>query len=40
MFSDDYKWGVCLDDSDVGLDWNAPTNTSGERPWRGTQTYV
>ena len=23
MFSEDYKRGVCLDDFDVGLDWNA-----------------
>ena len=23
MFSEDYKRGVCLDDLDVGLDWNA-----------------
>jgi len=22
MFSEDYKRGVCLDDLDVGLDWN------------------
>ena len=22
MFSEDYKKGVCLDDLDVGLDWN------------------
>ena len=23
MFSEGYKSGVCLDDFDVGLDWNA-----------------
>ena len=23
MFSEDYRRGVCLDDQDVGLDWNA-----------------
>ena len=26
MFSEDYKRGVCLDDLDVGLDWNALIN--------------
>ena len=27
MFSEDYKRGVCLDDLDVGLDWNALIST-------------
>ena len=27
MFSEDYKRGICLDDLDVGLDWNALIKT-------------
>ena len=29
MFSEDYKRGVCLDDLDVGLDWNALITSGG-----------
>ena len=30
MFSEDYKRGVCLDDLDVGLDWNALIEVKAE----------
>ena len=32
MFSEDYKRGVCLDDLNVGLDWNALFNTLNIHP--------
>ena len=37
MFPEDNKWGVCLDDLDVGLEWNTLFNVCSENSLINTQ---